>query len=791
MSRPRPFALAPLLAVATVVSALTGAAAGGRVVDEALRYLGRATAGLPATSDLNAWGLPRTNRFYARDGVTLLDIRVQGEEDRDWTPFAALPDAFVHALVSTEDKTFWENDGTDFAAILRSALSNAAAGEVTGGGSTITQQLIKRLLLSNEQTVERKLREISIASDVAATLSKEEVLELYVNSVFYGERAYSPESAARRYFGKPLAELSLTQIAMLAGLPKAPTSFNPFVDESAARARMRVVLESMLRDGHITPAERDAAAAAPFDLVPYNSPVPVAPWFTAAAEREAIALLGEDAYRTCGCDFITTLDAALQSLAQRTLTNHLKANLPKSKAYNGALITQDVRTGDILAYVGSSDATSSDPRINGQYDAAGVARRQPGSSWKPIDYLSAIEAGGLSSASSVWDVSTEFAPALDGSPAYRPNDFAKDFGGLMTLRQALRESRNIPAVRAVLAYGGLPAMFDMARRLGIRQEMNEQNSGPAAALGTTSVTLREMTQVYATIAGLGRRVEARTLLRFEHYASDEAAWIAPDPVGEQVVRPEIAFTVVDILRDNSTSLSWVHGRRGNVGRPAIAKSGTAAEVRDTYFMGGLPQLVTGVWVGNADNSQINLGSGPGAGEIYRRYMLALIKQRGADLPVENWAAPAGMVQVKTCGNLTAYGGWGWNRPADGVEPCPFTAVDTWIIPGFNDPVSAAGADLPRYGTFAVDSRNRIVDPAVCAAARSVTGLLAIAERPEWQDDLEAWIAAGTPRGKSTRTYPWRTMAMILPGDGQCVDGDAATPSPNPTLPPASPPPAAP
>jgi membrane peptidoglycan carboxypeptidase len=208
-------------------------------------------------------------------------------------------------------------------------------------------------------------------------------------------------------------------------------------------------------------------------------------------------------------------------------------------------------------------------------------------------------------------------------------------------------------------------------------------------------------------------------------------------------------------------------------------------------MGGLPQLVTGVWVGNADNSPINLGSGPGAGEIYRRYMLALIKQRGADLPVENWTAPAGMVQVETCGNLTTYGGWGWSRPADGVEPCPFAAVNTWIIPGFNDPVSAVGADLPRYGTFAVDSRNRIVDPAVCAAARNVTGLFAIAERPEWQDDLEAWIAAGTPRGKSTRAYPWAAMAMILPGDGQCVDGDAATPTPDPTLPPASAPPSAP
>lgn len=183
---------ARLLALLVAGSTLAGVLVGGRVVDAGLRLIAGVDAGLPEGGVLGGFGLPRTNRFYARDGVTLLAIRVSREQDRDWTPYAALPQRFVDALISTEDKTFFENSGVDFAAIVRAALSNAAAGEITGGGSTITQQLVKVLLLSDEQTVSRKLREIAIASDVAASLTKEDVLELYVNSVFYGNGAYSP-----------------------------------------------------------------------------------------------------------------------------------------------------------------------------------------------------------------------------------------------------------------------------------------------------------------------------------------------------------------------------------------------------------------------------------------------------------------------------------------------------------------------------------------------------------------------------------------------------------------------
>jgi membrane peptidoglycan carboxypeptidase len=779
--------IALLLIGATLVSALAGVATGRTVVDAALAYLARTTVDLPQVGVLSGFGLPRTNRFYARDGVTLLALRVSGEEDRDWTPYAALPPRFIEALIATEDRTFFENSGTDFAAILRSALTNAAAGEVVGGGSTITQQLVKRLVLSDAQTVERKLREIAIASDVANNLSKEQVLELYVNSVFYGNGAYSPEAAARRYFGTSLAELNLTQLALLAGLPKAPDSLNPIVNPEAARGRMQVVLNALLRDGKISDAERDAAAVADFGLVPYVSPLPVAPWFTEAAEREAIAILGEEAYRSCGCAFTTTLDPVLQPLAQAAVTETIAKLDKRAKAKNSALVAEDPATGDILAYVGSVDPLSTDPKVQGQYDSAGVGRRQPGSSWKPIAYLAAIEDGAFNSATSVWDVSTEFAPAFGENPAYRPDDYWRDQVGLITIRQSLRESRNIPVIRAMLATSGVEGMIDMANRLGIEQEILASQSGPAAALGTTSVTLREMVQAYSTIATLGAKLPSRTLLQISRTGDAAPLYLAPTPVPQQVVDPKHAFTLVDILRDNATSRSWLTGARGNIGRPAILKTGTASEVRDTYTMGGTPNLIVGVWTGNADNSAMNgsFGSISGPLVIWSRFMKAAIKAKGESLPKLDWAAPAGMEQQELCTNVSTYGGWGWNRLA--TDGCPFGSAKVWVIPGFNDPATIAAADAltgiarPSYGTFFIDSRNRVVDPATCAVAREVTGLLAIAERPEWQADLEAWVGRIAENfAKNKRTYPWTSTTFVFPGDGLCDGGALPTPEPTPS-----------
>jgi hypothetical protein len=296
-----------------------------------------------------------------------------------------------------------------------------------------------------------------------------------------------------------------------------------------------------------------------------------------------------------------------------------------------------------------------------------------------------------------------------------------------------------------------------------------------------------MVQVYSTIAALGLRVDQRLLLAMRTHGETTNSWAAPAPRGRQVIAAEHAFTMVDILRDNSsTSLSWLHGRRGSIGRPAIVKTGTASEVRDTYTMGGIPQLITGVWVGNADNSPMagTFGSQQGPAVIWQRFMKQVLKAKGDALPKANWSPPATMVQVTVCADTTIYGGAGWNRPADGVELCPFASSAAWIYPGFTDPIVGPAANLPRYGEFAVDSRNRVVDPTICGASRTVTGLLAVAELPELQADLEAWIAAGAPDNNKKRSYIWPTMTFVLPGDGLCVDGPIGYPTPPPSVTPS-------
>ena len=739
--------------LAAILVALVG-------VSAALIWYDKTTADLPDERALATYEFPATTRIWDRDHTHLLAMIYK--EDRDPVSLANVPPALINATIATEDKSFWTNTGVDPSAIVRAAIGHLTGNDQAGGASTITQQIVKKLLVGDERTLTRKVREAALAMRLTQALSKDRILELYFDSLFYGEGSYGPASAARRYFGKDLSDLTLDEAALLAGLPQSPTALDPFAHPDAAMARREVVLAAMVRDGYIDQATADAAAATPLHLVPWSVPTPPVPWFSDRAIEEASAIVGGfDKLQTCGCDVTTTLDWKLQGLAQSAVTKFIKS-LPKSDhAHNAALVAEDPTTGEVLAYVGSIDPNDDSKGVRGGFDSAGLALRSPGSSWKGIDYLSALEAGHLSAASSIWDVSTTFAKGYTPQNAFR---VTRPYNGLITIRQAIRESRNIPAIRTTLAYGGTAAMADMAARLGIKTKFDPADLGPASAIGTNGVTVAEMTAAYSTIDNLGVRVDQHKVMTITNPGGSINYKAAPAPT--PVVDPKLAWTMTDILRDNSNpKASWLTGTPGNINRPAGVKTGTGTEIRDTYAMGFIPQLAVGVWMGNADYSPMasSVHSYTGPLVIWRHFMESAIKLDQFK-KVEDWKRPDGMVQQEVCASRALFGGSGFDQaPTAG---CPFGTTKEWFIPGFNDPATKLAADGPRFGSFHIDPATGRQVPADCTTGRTVTGLLAKAEMPAWQDDLETWVRqAKTGRWNQGGRFHWDSITWVLPAKG--------------------------
>jgi membrane peptidoglycan carboxypeptidase len=334
-------------------------------------------AGLPDLAALTRSSLPQTTRSYDRSGQHLL--ATLHTQDRDYVSYDQIPATVVAATVAIEDRGFWTNPGIDFGAVVRAALNNAH-GNAIQGGSTITQQLVKQLLVGNQETLDRKIREAVFAMKASQVLSKTETMELYLNTVYYGEQAYGIAAAARRYFGEHVDQLDLAQAALLAGLPRAPSELDPFQNPEAAKQRQLAVLDAMLETGVITTQEHDAAAREPWRLQRYVQPAEQIPWFTDRAIEEAAARMGgRDKLASCGCRVITTLDWSLQAIAQRDVTQFITGLPSSDNVHNAALVAEDPSNGEVLAYVGSVDPNDNSPQVRGRFDAAGVGLRSPGS----------------------------------------------------------------------------------------------------------------------------------------------------------------------------------------------------------------------------------------------------------------------------------------------------------------------------------------------------------------------------------------------------------------------------
>ena len=553
--------------------------------------------------------------------ITLLDmngavIDVRGPLYGSPVELDDLPDHVRQAFIAIEDRRFYDHSGVDFRGTLRAVFTNLRAGATVQGGSTITMQLVKNLVLTPERSMRRKIQEMRLAWQLERRLSKDEILQLYLNRIYFGARAYGIEAAARRYFQKSAAELTLAEAAMLAALPKAPSRLDPTSNLAAARERAAIVLAAMEEAGFITAEERaeaEANPAAPIAPEPetYRDPAVFGFIFDQAVQL-AEAELGE-----LPADAIiqVTIDPALQEAAHRTLTTRMDEESEAQGAGEAALLAT-TPDGAVRAMVGGRDYLQS------QYNRAARARRQPGSAFKPIVYLAAIEEG-----ASPFSVYYDEPVDLEG---WQPQNFGGTYRGRVTLQEALRRSINTVSAQIIDEIGP-ETVVDMAARLGIETELPAL---PALSLGAVEVTLQELTAAYATIANSGERHTARLLERVTNSRGD-ILWERGPSEPEQVVEEADALTLSTMMQDIVLSGTGVAARLPE--RPTAGKTGTSQSFRDAWFLGFSADYIAGVWVGNDDDTPTNDVTGGGLpARIWRDFMIAAHD----GLPVRPLAAPA-------------------------------------------------------------------------------------------------------------------------------------------------------
>jgi 1A family penicillin-binding protein len=578
----------------------------------------------------------KSTRIYDRNERLLFEILDPFGGRRTIVRYGDIPELLVHAVIATEDATFFANPGVNPIAIGRALYRDLGAGEFThGGGSTITQQLVKNVYLSSERTFERKVKEAILSTEITRRYSKGEILELYLNEIYFGNLSYGIGAAAETYFGKEVSDLTLSESALLVGMIQAPALHDPYTRPESALGRREVVLRLMRQRGYIDDAQYEQAVDAPLGIVPLTM-VMEAPHMVAYVREQLEQMYGTEMLYRGGLQVYTTLDLDMQHLAEEVAREKIAA-LRDLNATNSALVAMDPNNGDVLALLGSVDFYN--VAIDGQVD---VARRlrQPGSTIKPIAYLAAMERG-WTAGTMLMDVTQEFPDGAN--PPYRPHNYDKKEMGPMSLRAALATSRNIPAV-STLYQVGLPAFLEMAQRMGI-ESLTRPDYGLSIVLGGGDVTLMEMTSAFGALANGGRRVTPRTILRIED--QDGNVLLAEEqPALPQIIDPRHAYIMTHILADDEARVpTFGRGNPMELPFPSAAKTGTTNNNRDGWTVGYTPDMVVGVWVGNSDSSEMaGLSGVRSAGPIWHDF----VERALSNSPRPDFARPDGIVEVEVC-----------------------------------------------------------------------------------------------------------------------------------------------
>lgn len=594
----------------------------------------------PLPDNLNAYLPAPSTRIMDRTGKVLFEVVGPGGR-RVTVALDHIPAALRQATIAAEDASFYHNPGIDAGGIVRSLLLDARLQTPAYGGSTITQQLVRTILLSpserDQRTLSRKLHEASLALQLSLRMSKDDVLALYLNNVYYGNLAYGVEAAAEAYFARPVSTLDLAQCALLAGIPRAPTYYNPLISPEAARARRRAVLRLMLKDRYITATQDRLAEEEPLALAA-NGAVLQAPHFVYYVVSQIEQTYGHEALEQGGLQVITSLDLNLQRQAEAIVQQHVAALGKNNNVHDGALVAIDPSTGQVLAMVGS--AGFSDQSIDGAVNVA-LALRQPGSAIKPFTYAAAF-ARDYTPATVVDDAPTAFR-TKEGLP-YVPQNYDLLFHGPVTLRTALANSYNVPAVK-VLAHVGMAAMLDVAHAAGITTMNDVHRYGLALTLGGGEVRLLDLADAYATFATGGTHHDPVSILRVTD-GSGRVLYHWQPTTGRRAISPQVAYLITSILSDNLARMpEFGDGSPLLLDRPAAAKTGTTSDFHDNWTVGYSPDLTVGVWVGNADNTAMRDVSGiSGAAPIWHDFMETALR----GIPWREFAVPPGIVHETIC-----------------------------------------------------------------------------------------------------------------------------------------------
>lgn len=662
-----------------------------------LEKLGQDTSTTFETSKIYAWGDPKPDGH--RDLVLIYEVIDPLGGDRQWLKLEQIPQSLIEATIAIEDQTFWDNPGYDMQGIGRAFYEFFLLGGDVQGGSSITQQLVKNTLITPDRRIigdsvgwddyRRKAEELILAQQITQTYSKEQILEWYLNTNFYGNLAYGIEAAARVYFAKSASELTLAEATLLAAIPQSP-ALNPIDDPVAAKERQTLVLTSLFDQGYISRDEMATAQFAPVQISPgieerFDI---IAPHFALYVRRQLEQMFGPELVLRGGLRVYTSLDLQMQRQAECVARAHVAqlsgqvgdllpadeladcpalAFLPPQpttnagidrQVNNAAVIALDPTTGEIRAMVGSLNYWNAD--IDGSFNVAVDGLRQPGSSFKPFAYLTALSQG-YTAATMLLDVETDFGAITNGIP-YVPQNYDRHFHGPMRLRQALGNSYNVPAVQ-ITSWVGVEKVIRTAHSLGINSLDGSHTYGLSLPLGGGEVTLLDMAYAYSVMDNMGvmvgqprpeaqqrsgyRTLDPVAILRVED-SQGTVLYEYSQPQRREILTPQLAYLMTDILSDRSArcvafGCPNVLELPGN--RPAAAKTGTTNDYRDDWTLGYTPQLVVGVWVGNTDNSPMDQVPGSqGAAPIWH----ALMSWALQSAPVQVWPQPPGLVEMAVC-----------------------------------------------------------------------------------------------------------------------------------------------
>lgn len=601
---------------------------------------------LPSAKELITRNQQVSTKIYDRNGVLLYTI--YKNQNRSPIALSKVPQSVRLATLAAEDAEFYSHPGFSLKGIIRSLITNTSSGELAGG-STITQQLVKNALLSPERTLMRKIKELILSLETELTYSKDQILEMYLNEVSYGGTAYGIEEASELYFGKKTPELTIAQAAFLAGLPKGPTQYSPYgTNPASATQRQHDVLNLMFVNKFITKSQLDEALNEDIKLLPNRSDIK-APHFVMYVKQQLVDKYGEEVVEQGGLEVITSIDYEIQKMAEEVVARQVAKSAPL-KVGNGAVVVLDPKTGEILAMVGSKDYFNS--KDDGQVNVT-TSLRQPGSSIKVVNYLYALMHG-YTAASPIADTPVTFKVA--GSPPYSPVNYDGKFKGKVTLRTALAESRNIPAVRILASYG-VNKMIDLGTQMGITTWTDTSRFGVSLTLGGGETKLLDLARVYATIANYGKRPEIISILNVKNYKGktlENNKCAKEHDCRIEVADEKASFILIDILKDNNARAGefGLHSSLFIPNHPEVAvKTGTSNDLKDNLTVGFSQKYLTAVWVGNNDSSPMSrVASGiTGAAPIWNEIMSKLLANENST----GWQAPDGVVQLK-CGNRTEW-----------------------------------------------------------------------------------------------------------------------------------------